>query len=396
MVALFDQRKAEGRSTGIRCPWSLCSMDWQRLQDGEFMAVGGTGKLPWWSWTWPLLACVLLGLQLMVPANPVVAGLEAFALIATVFAAVYHAEVVAHRVGEPFGSLVLALAVTVIEVALIVSVMITGGDETGSLARDTVFAAVMIVCNGIVGLCLLAGGVRHREQGFIVQGANAALSVLIALTALTMVFPNVTVSSAGPTFNAAQLIFAAVVSLVLYGSFLFIQTIRHRDYFLLGGTDEAHAALPSTKVALLSAGLLPVSLIVVVALAKALTPPLERVVIQAGLPKSVVGIVIAGLVLLPEGLAAFRAARANRLQTSMNLALGSVLASIGLTIPAVATVSILLNRRLTLGLNPKEVALLIVTLILSQSTLGTGRTTVLQGVVHLVLLATFLFLAMVP
>ena len=331
------------------------------------------------------------------PGNALITGLESFALIATVFAAVYHAEVVAHRVGEPFGSLVLALAVTIIEVALIVSVMITSGAEASGLARDTVFAAVMIVCNGIVGLCLLAGGVRHREQGFQLQGANAALSVLIPLTTLTMIFPNVTISSHGPTFSESQLVFAAIVSLVLWGAFVFIQTVRHRDYFLaVSRGEEAHAKPPSNKVALLSAGLLLVSLVAVVALAKALTPALERGISQVGAPKSVVGIVIAALVLLPEGLAAFRAARANRLQISMNLALGSALASIGLTIPAVAAVSLLLHIPLTLGLAPKEVVLLVVTLILSQSTLGTGRTTVLQGVVHLVVFATFLFLAVVP
>jgi Ca2+:H+ antiporter len=344
-----------------------------------------------------LLACVVLGLQLLISGNALITALEAFALIATVFAAVYHAEVVAHRVGEPFGSLLLALAVTIIEVALIVSVMITSGAEASGLARDTVFAAVMIVCNGIVGLCLLAGGVRHREQGFQLQGANAALSVLIPLTTLTMIFPNVTTSSQGPTFSPSQLIFAAVVSLVLWGAFVFIQTVRHRDYFLaVSGGEEAHAEPPSNKVALLSAGLLLVSLVAVVALAKALTPALERGIAQAGAPKSVVGIAIAALVLLPEGLAAFRAARANRLQISMNLALGSALASIGLTIPAVAAVSLFLHIPLTLGLAQKEVVLLVVTLILSQSTLGTGRTTVLQGVVHLVVFATFLFLAVVP
>lgn len=250
-------------------------------------------------------------------------GVEAFALIATVFAAVYHAEVVAHRVGEPFGSLVLALAVTIIEVALIVSVMITSGEEAAGLARDTVFAAVMIVCNGIVGICLLAGGVRHREQGFQLQGASAALSVLIPLTTLTMIFPNVTTSSHGPTFSPSQLVFAAVVSLVLWGAFVFIQTVRHRDYFLPSGADEEHAGQPSNRVALISSGLLLASLVAVVALAKALTPALERAVLQAGAPKSFVGIAIAALVLLPEGLAAFRAARANRLQISMNLAMGS-------------------------------------------------------------------------
>ena len=361
------------------------------------MASGPASRTPWWAWAWPLLAWAMLGLQFLVRSNLLITGLEAFSLIATVFAAVYHAEVVAHRVGEPFGSLVLALAVTVIEVALIVSVMITGGSDTAGLARDTVFAAVMIVCNGIVGICLLAGGVRHREQGFQLQGANAALSVLIALTALTMVFPNVTISSSGPTFSTSQLVFAAIVSLVLYGSFLFVQTVRHRDYFLAAvGGEDAHAETPSNQVALLSGGLLVVSLIAVVGLAKALTPSVERMIESAGAPKSVIGIVIALLVLLPEGLAAFRASRANRLQTSMNLALGSALASIGLTIPAVAVVSIVTHQPLTLGLGPKEVVLLIVTLILSQSTLGTGRTTVLQGVVHLVLFAAFLFLAVVP
>jgi Ca2+:H+ antiporter len=360
------------------------------------MAMGPVARTPWWSWAWPLLAALLLGLQMLWHVGGLFAGLEAFALIAAVFAAVYHAEVVAHRVGEPFGSLVLALAVTIIEVALIVSVMITGGPETSALARDTVFAAVMIVCNGIVGLCLLAGGMRHREQGFQLQGANAALSVLIAMTTLTLVFPNVTVTTSGPTFSESQLVFAAIVSLILYGSFLFVQTVRHRDYFLPAGGEEEHAAPPPTKTALVSAGLLLVSLVAVVGLAKALTPILERGIDRVGAPKSVVGIAIAGLVLLPEGLASFRAARANRLQTSMNLALGSALASIGLTIPAVATVSILMHTPLSLGLMPKEIVLLVVTLIVSLLTLGTGRTTVLQGIVHLVLFAGFIFLSIVP
>jgi Ca2+:H+ antiporter len=361
------------------------------------MAVGALTGTPWWAWLWPGLAWALLGAQIVLPKNGLVSILEAGLLIATVFAAVYHAEVVAHRVGEPFGSLVLALAVTIIEVALIVSVMISGGGDTSGLARDTIFSAVMIVCNGIVGLCLLGGGIRHREQGFQLQGANAALAVLIALTTLTMVFPNVTVSAAGPTFSSSQLIFAATASVVLYGSFLFIQTVRHRDYFLpVGGGVEDHAKPPSNRVAGISAGLLIVSLVAIVGMAKVLTPTVELIIERAGAPKSVIGIVIAGLVLLPEGLAAFRASRANRLQTSMNLALGSALASIGLTIPAVAVVSLVMHVPLTLGLPSKEVALLIVTLILSQSTLGTGRTTVLQGVVHLSLFATFLFLAMVP
>jgi Ca2+:H+ antiporter len=361
------------------------------------MPSGNSARTPWWTWTWPLLALVVLGVHTTLsPGAPFVAA-EAFALIATVFAAVYHAEIVAHRVGEPFGTLILALAVTIIEVTLIASMMITGGTDTAGLARDTVFAAVMIVCNGIVGLCLLAGGVRHHEQGFQFQGAQAALSVLIPLTTLTLIFPNVTSAVAGPTFSSSQLVFAAIISLILYGSFLFVQTVRHRDYFLsAGGGEEAHALPPPKRIALLSAGLLLVSLLAVVALAKALTPMLERGIAAVGAPRSVVGIAIAGLVLLPEGLAAYRGATANRLQTSMNLALGSVLATIGLTIPAVAAVAMLLSRPLTLGLDAKEELLLAVTLIVSLLTIGTGRTTVLQGIVHLVLFAVFIFFAAMP
>jgi len=368
----------------------------RKLQQWEFMPAN-SARTPWWAWTWPLIALsFLVAHAIFGPVAPLAAA-EAFALITTVFAAVYHAEVVAHRAGEPFGSLVLALAVTVIEVALIVSIMITGGRDTSGLARDTVFAAVMIVCNGIVGLCLLAGGLRHREQGFQLQGAKAALTVLIALTILTLVLPNFTGTTPGPTFSTSQLVFAATVSLILYGSFLFVQTVRHRDYFLpAGGGEEAHALPPSNRIALLSAGLLLVSLVLVVALAKALTPTVEHGIEAVGAPRSVVGIVIAGLVLLPEGLASYRAAKANRLQTSMNLALGSVLATIGLTIPVVTVVSILLGRSLTLGLGREEELLLTLTLFVSVLTLGTGRTTVLQGIVHLVLFAVFLFLAVVP
>jgi Ca2+:H+ antiporter len=362
------------------------------------MTMAGPARIPWWTWAWPVVAVVVLGVYFAFHPGGPFAAAEAFALISTVFVAVYHAEVVAHRTGEPFGTVVLALAVTVIEVALIVSMMITSVGETAELARDTVFAAVMIVCNGIVGLCLLVGGVRHREQAFQLQGTNAALSVLIALTTLTLILPNVTTTTPGPRFSNPQLVFAAVVALLLYGSFLFVQTVRHRDYFLPvgGGGEEAHAPPPPTKLALVSAGLLLVSLVAVVLLAKSLTPMLERGIAAAGAPQAVVGIVIAGLVLLPEGLASLRAAHANRLQTSMNLALGSVLATIGLTIPAVAGVSVLLGKPLTLGLAAKEEVLLVLTLIVSILTLGTGRTTVLQGLVHLVLFAVFLFLAILP
>jgi Ca2+:H+ antiporter len=356
------------------------------------------GRTPWWAWAWPALAWAILVLMAVSGDGGMTAAAAGASLIAAVFAAVYHAEVVAHRIGEPFGTLVLAVAVTVIEVALIVSVMIAVGADKAGLARDTVFAAVMIVCNGIVGLCLLLGGVRHRVQGFQVEGASAALAVLAALTVLTLIVPNVTTSAPGPVFTTPQLVFAGTVSLVLYGSFVFVQTVRHRDYFLPveGGDEETHALPPSNRTALVSASLLLAALIAVVGLAKALTPALEVGVAWLNVPKAVVGIVIAGLVLLPEGLATLRAARANRLQTSLNLALGSALASIGLTIPAVAVVSIMLGRPLELGLGVKEEVLLALTLFVSVVTLGTGRTTVLQGIVHLVIFAVFLFLAVVP
>ena len=355
-------------------------------------------RTPWWVWTWPVLAWVILSVTPFASPAGFIAAAAGVALILAVFAAVYHAEVVAHRTGEPFGTLVLAVAVTIIEVALIVSVMVAAPAEKAGLARDAVFAVVMIVCNGIVGLCLLWGGARHHEQGFQVHGASAALAVLAALTMLTLVLPNFATSAPGPLFSTSQLVFAGTVSLVLYGSFVFIQTVRHRDYFLAGKPDneEAHAPPPSNTTAAVSAGLLFAVLVAIVGLAKSLTPTLEIGVARLDVPKPVVGLVIAALVLLPEGLAALRAARANQLQTSLNLALGSALASIGLTIPVVAGVSIVIRQPLELGLGTKDEVLLALTLLTGVITLGTGRTTVLQGIVHLVIFAVFLFFAVVP
>ena len=355
-------------------------------------------RTPWWAWTWPALAWAILLAASLVGGEGLIVAVAGVALFGSVFAAVYHAEVIAHRVGEPFGTLVLALAVTTIETALIVSVMIAAPAEKADLARDTVFAAVMIVCNGIVGLCLLMGGARHREQGFQLQGASAALAVLTALTGLALILPNYAARELGPLYSSAQLVFAGVVSLVLYGSFVFVQTVRHRDYFLPVQTDdeEVHAPAPSAGTTAFSAGLLVVSLVAIVGLAKVLTPSVEFAVGRAGVPKAVVGIIIAALVLLPEGLAAVKTALNNRLQTSLNLALGSALATIGLTIPAVAGVSVALGQPLVLGLDDKDQVLLALTLLLGWMTLGTGRTTVLQGIVHLVIFAVCLFFAVVP
>lgn len=321
-------------------------------------------------------------------------------LVGVTLAAVHHAEVVAHRIGEPFGTLVLAVAVTVIEVALIVSLMLTAGESQQALARDTVFAVVMITLNGLVGLCLLVGGARHREQHFGQAGVNAALATIAALAVLTMVLPNFTTSSPGPTYTPSQLAFVGLVSLVLYGVFVLVQTVRHRDYFLPEGAAahdaSTHAPAPSNAAAWASLALLIVSLGAVVLLAKALAPALRMAVSGVGAPEAAVGVIIAALVLAPESLAAVRAARANRLQTSLNLALGSALASIGLTIPVVAVVSLTLGWPLTLGLDPKAMVLLVLTLIVATLSLGSGRTTVLQGVVHLMIFAVYLFTTVVP
>jgi Ca2+:H+ antiporter len=354
------------------------------------------GMIAKWTWIVPLVAWLVLVAAMIVPGAPTIA-LAVVALFAVVFAAVHHAEVVAHRIGEPFGTLVLAVAVTVIEVALIVSVMLSGGAEKETLARDTVFAAIMICCNGIVGVCLLVGGIRHHEQGFQVQGASSALAVLCAMSVLTMVLPNFATTVPGPGLTSSQLVFAGIISLLLYLVFVFIQTVRHRDYFLVKSADaNEHASPPSNGVALASLGLLIVSLVAVVGLAKTLSSTVENAVGRIGAPAAVVGIIIATLVLLPEGLAALRNARGNRLQNSLNLALGSALASIGLTIPTVAAVSLLMDRPILLGLVDKDIVLLALTLIVGVITLGTGRTTLLQGVVHLVIFAAFLFFAVVP
>jgi Ca2+:H+ antiporter len=358
--------------------------------------------LPLWSIASPVVAWLLLA-GAALGLGDVVGGVYTLLLVlglfAGVLAAVFHAEVVAHRVGEPYGTLVLAVAVTAIEVALIVSLMIAGGAETTGLARDTVFAAVMIILNGMVGLCLLAGGSRHGEQTFGQYGVSASLATLAAIAVLTLVLPNYTTTTPGPAYSNSQLAFIAVVSLVLYGTFVLVQTVRHRGYFLPEGAandEEVHAAPPPAKLAWISGALLLACLGSVVLLAKMLAPTLEAAVVGAGAPKALVGIIIAAVVLLPEGIAAYQAARANRLQTSLNLALGSALASIGLTIPAVAIVSLSTGWTLSLGIDIKSTVLLLLSIVVATLSLGTGRTTVMQGTVHLVIFAVYLFTTIVP
>ena len=353
------------------------------------------------SWTWfvPLAGVSILGAAIALGAGTWLASLAALALVGSVFAAVHHAEVVAHRVGEPFGTLVLALAVTVIEASLILSMVIAGGREQAAVPRDTIYAALMIICNGVVGVCLLVGGWHHREQSFRVEGANSGLAALVPMAALTLVLPAFTTSTPSGTYNEWQLLFAAAASLSLWAVFVFVQTVRHRDYFLPAvapDDPDAHAPPPSNAMAWASFGLLLVALVAVVGLAKVLSPTIERGVAAVGAPKAVIGIAIALIVLLPETWAAVRAARADRLQTSMNLAIGSALASIGLTIPVVAIASVVLDIPLVLGLEAKDIAMLTLTFLVSAITLATGRTHLMQGAVHLVIFAAFLFLALVP
>jgi Ca2+:H+ antiporter len=332
------------------------------------------------------------------PPTAVLVAVAAF-LATSILAAVHHAEVVAHRVGEPFGSLVLAASVTVIEVGLIVTLMVSGDSDTATLARDTVFAAFMIACNGIVGLSLLVGALRRRVASFNAEGTATALATVSTLATLTLVLPRFTTSTPGPEFSAAQLAFASVASVALYGLFVFVQTVRHRDYFLpVGGEPiaEEHAAPPSDRQALASLGLLLVALVAVVGLAKVESPAIEDAVAGVGAPQSAVGVVIALLVLGPETLAAVRNAGRDHVQTSFNLAFGSAMASIGLTIPAIAVASIWLEGPLVLGLGATQMVLLAITVVVGALTVLPGRATLQEGGVHLALFAAFVFLALKP
>ena len=347
----------------------------------------------------PLLACCLLVAALVLPASPLLTGVSAMMLLAAVISAVHHAEVVALRVGEPYGTLVLALAITAIEAALIVSIMFAAGPAKAALVRDTIYATVMIISSGVIGVCLLLGGLRHGEQRFRVEGAGAALSALAALATLVLILPVFTTSAPGASYSPTQLIFVAISSLLLWVVFVFFQTVRHRDYFLPASdvsNEAVHAAPPSTAQSWISFALLLVALVVVVGLAKTLSPAIEAAVKEAGAPAAVVGIIIAMVVLLPEGVSAIRAALANRLQTSMNLAFGSALASIGLTIPVVVVVAVALELPLVLGLEPKDMTLLVLSLFVCAVGLGSGRTNMMQGAVQVVIFAAFLFMSLVP
>jgi Ca2+:H+ antiporter len=361
------------------------------------------GPMPRSSWIFPALAVLLF---LVVTATgygftlSLGGGLFAIVLLVilfgTVFAAVHHSEVIAERVGEPYGTLVLTLAVTIIEVALITTIML-GDKPAPELARDTVFAVVMIVCNGLVGLCVFIGGLRYREQGFQVSGANVYLSVLFALATFALIMPNYTTTTPGPVYSAVQLAFVGVVTLALYGVFLYTQTVLHKDYFVheRAGGEGADGHLSGGMLAL-SIVLLLVSLLAVVLLAKKFSLVVDAVGAQIGAPPAFAGLLVALLILLPEGVSAITAARKNDLQKSINLALGSSLATIGLTIPAVSVATWVLAKELKLGLSAQSSILLLLTFLLSMLTFGTGRTNVLFGLVHMVVFAVYVFMVFVP
>jgi Ca2+:H+ antiporter len=345
------------------------------------------------------------------PAVAVVVIIDLF-LVGAVLAAVYHAEVIAHRVGEPYGSIVLAVAVTVIEVALIVTLMISGGSQAETLARDTVFAAVMITCNGIVGVSILTAALRDRVASFNAEGSATAFATVITLTTLCLVLPNFTTSTTGPEFSSSQLVFAALASVSLYVLFLFVQSVRHRGLFLHVEegevptnasdenvpvvVDELHGEPPTKSETRQSLALLLVALVAVVGLAKTSSHAIEEGVKSIGAPASAVGVVIALLVLMPETLTAWRNARRGRVQISFNLAYGSAMASIGLTIPAIAVASIWLDGPLVLGLGSTQIGLLFLSAIVGALTLLPGRSTLQEGGVHLIIFAAFVFLAFNP
>jgi len=314
------------------------------------------------------------------------------AVLGSVLGVVRHADHLAIRLGEPYGTLILTLAVTSIEVISISAVMLHGANNP-TLVRDTLFAVVMIILNGMVGLSLLVGGWWHREQQYNLQGANAYLSVIIPLAVLSLILPSYTVSTEGPTLSWIQEAFLALMTVGLYAVFLAIQTKRHRGYFKLGETEEEPAPAPARRHPLMVRTCLLVAYLApVVFLAKQLAQPIDSLIEDARAPAALGGVIIALLVATPEAMSAVRAARANRLQRSVNIFLGSVLATISLTIPCMMVISHLTGRKLVLGLQNADLVLLPLTLAVSIVTFGSGKTNILQGAVHLLLFAAYLML----
>lgn len=325
-------------------------------------------------------------------------------LVGSVLAAVHHSEVIAYRVGEPFGTLLLAFAITVIEVALIISIMLGAkGLETSTLARDTVYAAIMIILTGIIGSCIIVGSVKFKVQYFTLQGVSTALITLTSIIFFILILPNYTISHNGGEYTWIQLVFVSLISLGLYLGFTMMQTIRHRNYFISPENNKLEnkegnllPEKPSKKEMYISILFLVLCLGIVVLLAKLLSKDVEYIVKWAGAPKSLVGVIIAGIVLLPEGMAAFRAARNNQIQTSLNLAFGSALASIGLSIPVIAITSVITGIRMTLGIDIKSAILLGLSLFIITISLATGKTNIMQGFVLIAIFLIYLFTIVIP
>ncbi len=361
-----------------------------------------------WRREWPLALAILTSLALVAGKSFVAAILDEpiplvlllAALCAVILAAavaiVRHADVLAHRLGEPLGTLLLTLAVTGLEVAMIGFVMSTGVEKP-TLARDAMMAVVMVVLNGYMGLALLLGGLRHREQTYNLQGANAFLVMILPLTVLGLVLPNYTRASDGPTLSTFQMIFLSIMSIAIYAIFLYVQNRRHCGYFM--APEERPASVQADAAehhSSASTGYHAVMLLIyslpVVLLAKQLSKPLDALVIRLGAPIAIGGFITAVLVLTPESIAAIRAARRDQMQRAVNVLLGSVLASIGLTIPLVIAISLFTGRSLVLGLNPAEIVLLVLTLSTSALTFSQSRTNVLMGCVHLLLFSSYIML----
>ena len=345
----------------------------------------------------PIIAGIFYLLGFLKDAGTAVNLIGFVLLFGCVLAAVHHAEVVAHKIGEPYGTIVLAVCITILEVGLIISFMLSGGEGAVTYPRDTIFAAVMLILNGILGICILVGGVKYSEQFFARSSATTYLVSLIAILVLTLILPNFTSSVHGPYYSEVQLIFVSIACLVIYGVFLMVQTVRHRNYFVVEGAEDEHeASPPSTQKTILSLVLLIICLAVVIFMAKGLSPIIEDFVESIGAPRALVGVIIASMVLLPEGLAAIRSARKNEIQTSINLGLGSALASVGLTIPAVSVVCIIYDIPFVLGLDIKSIILLGLSVFIVMLSLSRGKTNVLYGTVLLVNLAAYIFTVIFP
>ena len=310
---------------------------------------------------------------------------------------VRHADCLALKCGEPYGTLILTLSAITIEVMMISAAMLHGANNP-TLARDMMFAVLMIALNGLVGLSLLLGGLRYREQHYNIQGTSAYLNTIMALSVLGLVLPNYTTSMSGPRFSAVQELFLVVTSLSFYAIFLLIQTRRHRQYFLESqevtmAADSGHHPMHST---IYHTVMLFLYLIVVIVLAEKFAIPLDNAIERFGMPQAFGGAIVAGLVLAPEALSGINAAMRNQLQRSVNILQGSVLASIGLTIPAVLIIGLVTKRSVTLGIEGGNLPLLLLTLAVSVVTFGSGRTSVLQGCIHLLLFAVFFLLIFAP